>query len=40
MKDGQSADFEDFVLFNIYFPNGGRGDEYVKFKLDFYDCFS
>src|SRR5574344_779541 len=33
------ADFEDFVLFNIYFPNGGRGDESVKFKLDVYDCF-
>lgn len=33
------ADFGDFVLFNIYFPNGGRGDEYVKFKLEFYDCF-
>jgi len=29
----------DFVLFNIYFPNGGRGDDYVKFKLRFYDCF-
>ena len=33
------ADFGDFVLFNIYFPNGGRGDEFVKFKLRFYDCF-
>ena len=33
------ADFGDFVLFNIYFPNGGRGDDYVKFKLRFYDCF-
>ena len=33
------ADFGKFVLFNIYFPNGGRGDEYVKFKLRFYDCF-
>jgi len=32
-------DFGDYVLFNIYFPNGGRGDEYVKFKLRFYDCF-
>lgn len=32
-------DFKDFVLFNIYFPNGGRGDEYVDFKLRFYDCF-
>jgi len=33
------ADFGEFVLFNIYFPNGGRGDDYVKFKLRFYDCF-
>ncbi|MCQ2515289.1 MAG: exodeoxyribonuclease III [Saccharofermentans sp.] len=33
------ADFGDFVLFNIYFPNGGRGDDFVQFKLRFYDCF-
>ena len=33
------ADFGNFVLFNIYFPNGGRGDDCVKFKLRFYDCF-
>ncbi len=29
-------EFEKFVLFNIYFPNGGRGPERVKYKLDFY----
>jgi exodeoxyribonuclease-3 len=29
-------EFENFVLFNVYFPNGGRGPERVKFKLDFY----
>ena len=33
------TDFDQFVLFNIYFPNGGRGDDRVKFKLDFYDEF-
>ena len=33
------AEFSNFVLYNIYFPNGGRGDDYVKFKLRFYDCF-
>ena len=33
------ADYGDFILYNIYFPNGGRGDEFVKFKLRFYDCF-
>lgn len=32
-------DFGDFILYNIYFPNGGQGDERVKFKLEFYDCF-
>jgi exodeoxyribonuclease-3 len=25
-----------FRLFNIYFPNGGRGEERVAYKLDFY----
>jgi exodeoxyribonuclease-3 len=29
-------EFEKFILFNIYFPNGGRGPERVKYKLDFY----
>lgn len=28
-----------FTLFNIYFPNGGRGPEYVAHKLAFYDRF-
>lgn len=26
----------DFRLFNIYFPNGGRGEDRVAYKLDFY----
>lgn len=26
----------DFTLFNIYFPNGGRGPELVQYKLDYY----
>jgi exodeoxyribonuclease-3 len=30
-------EFDDFILFNVYFPNGGRGPERVKYKLDFYD---
>jgi exodeoxyribonuclease-3 len=30
-------EFEKFTLFNVYFPNGGRGPERVKYKLDFYD---
>jgi len=32
-------DFGDFILYNIYFPNGGQGQERVDFKLAFYDCF-
>jgi exodeoxyribonuclease III len=31
-------EFENFILFNVYFPNGGRGPERVKYKLDFYDA--
>ena len=29
-------EYPDFVLYNVYFPNGGRGPERVKYKLDFY----
>lgn len=32
------ARYPGFLLFNIYFPNGGRGNERVAFKLDFYAC--
>ncbi len=32
-----SADYDDFILYNVYFPNGGRGPERVRYKLDFYD---
>lgn len=30
------ADYGDFVLFNIYFPNGSRDHSRVPFKLAFY----
>ncbi len=33
------ADYGDFVLFNIYFPNGGAGNKRVPFKMGFYDAF-
>lgn len=33
------AEFEDFVLLNIYFPNGGGGEERLQYKLDFYEEF-
>ena len=32
------TEYKDFVLYNVYFPNGGRGPERVKYKLDFYDA--
>jgi exodeoxyribonuclease-3 len=40
-KDGRIliGDFERFVFFNLYFPNGGRGPEWVRHKLDFYKRF-
>ncbi len=31
------ADFDNFVLYNIYYPNGGRGPERVQYKLEFYE---
>ncbi|HYM20207.1 MAG TPA: exodeoxyribonuclease III [Candidatus Kapabacteria bacterium] len=30
------ADFDEFILYNIYYPNGGRGPERVQYKLEFY----
>jgi exodeoxyribonuclease-3 len=33
------SDLGPVVLFNIYFPNGGRGPEWVRHKLDFYRRF-
>jgi exodeoxyribonuclease III len=33
------TDHGRFVLFNIYFPNGGRGPEWVTHKLAFYRRF-
>ena len=40
-KDGRIliSDFNRFVFFNIYFPNGGRGPEWVQHKLEFYRRF-
>ncbi|MCS6991510.1 MAG: exodeoxyribonuclease III [Chitinophagales bacterium] len=31
-------DYGSFVLFNVYFPNGGRGPERVQYKLEFYEA--
>jgi exodeoxyribonuclease III len=40
-SDGRAVitEYDQFVLFNIYFPNGGRGPEYVTHKLAFYRYF-
>lgn len=31
------TEFPEFVLLNIYFPNGGRGPERVSYKIAFYE---
>jgi len=33
------ADFGSFLLYNVYFPNGGEGNKRVPYKLAFYDEF-
>ncbi len=33
------AVFDDFVLLNVYFPNGGGGPEKLAYKLEFYNVF-
>jgi exodeoxyribonuclease-3 len=32
-------DLKDFILMNVYFPNGGMGPARLRYKLDFYDAF-
>ncbi|KRQ87390.1 Exodeoxyribonuclease [Caloramator mitchellensis] len=32
------AEYDDFTLFNIYFPNGKMSDERLDYKLRFYDA--
>lgn len=34
-----TAFFEDLIVVNIYFPNGGQGPERLRYKLEFYDAF-
>jgi exodeoxyribonuclease-3 len=33
------CEYPDFVLFDVYFPNGQKNQERLKYKLDFYDRF-
>ncbi len=32
-------DFDDFIFFNVYFPNGQMSEERLQYKLDFYESF-
>lgn len=32
-------EYDNFILGNIYFPNGGRGDDRLKYKLEYYEKF-
>jgi len=33
------TEFDEFVLFNIYFPNGKAKVERLQYKMDFYEAF-
>ncbi len=33
------AEYSDFTLFNVYFPNGKASSERLRFKMEFYDAF-
>lgn len=33
------AEYDDFWLLNVYFPNGGQGPERLDYKMRFYDVF-
>ncbi|MCH8907186.1 MAG: exodeoxyribonuclease III [Candidatus Heimdallarchaeota archaeon] len=33
------TDFDEFILLNVYFPNGGRGLTRLGYKMAFYDRF-
>lgn len=35
----QFAEFDDFSLYNIYYPNGQSSQERLTYKLDFYEYF-
>ncbi|MFA6636377.1 MAG: exodeoxyribonuclease III [Candidatus Omnitrophota bacterium] len=34
-----TLEVEDIILINVYFPNGGRSPDRLKYKLDFYEKF-
>jgi exodeoxyribonuclease III len=33
------TEFDEFILFNIYFPNGKAKEERLQYKMDFYESF-
>lgn len=33
------TEYHDFILMNIYFPNGKMGPDRLKYKMEFYDVF-
>lgn len=33
------AEYDDFTLCNVYFPNGKMSPERLQYKMDFYDAF-
>lgn len=33
------AEYKNFVLINIYYPNGKANEDRLKYKMDFYDAF-
>jgi len=33
------TEFDEFILFNIYFPNGKAKKERLQYKMDFYETF-
>jgi exodeoxyribonuclease-3 len=33
------SQYPEFILFNVYFPNGKISEERLKYKMDFYDVF-
>jgi exodeoxyribonuclease-3 len=33
------TEYADFLLMNVYFPNGKMGEERLKYKIDFYEAF-
>lgn len=33
------AEYESFMLFNVYFPNGKSSPERLEYKMDFYNSF-